>query len=517
MTAEVTQTRARGRKTQTNFGLTFNFRPGVLMENRASPTQPKLNRHDFVNRDYSLPLVYKGQNVHLIHLIADYGSGLYRFKVTDGFGRVVKNQPVRVTVKDSTVSVIDPGTVLERGVFLTNSEGEYLVLYQSPSGQGTQTQHQTTKGQGSFNIVPKETGVTPSPPTPPEPPVDPVYNLTLLQSQSPDFIFALTNKDGEPVPNHQVYGLVQESAVGLYFYQTTSLATEFLTDQNGHFGLSLGPALGYPTANLALTPAGGQERLFPLPLPHSLTLTADPLTLEKGVATLVNFNFAFNGNPLPSGTLVELTGPYGAFTGLPWGSEPVGSLGVLSLANLIANNSGHIAVSGSVRGYSTGEVVFTVTDLPEELTLTVSPTTINYGENSRLTLNILKNGAPIPVGSAVTVIPGQDLAVAPLTYTVTTLGELTLDNVQGLSIGQTTIAVSSGVLESQPASITVVAAGTLTLRTLTPSLEFLAPTEVILVAELNGQPLPSGVEVTLDVAPGLKNAPVTKISEPNGY
>jgi hypothetical protein len=523
MTAAVTQTRAQGQKVQTNFGVNFNFRPGVLEEKRANFTNPSLLRHEFVDRDYSMPIVYKGQNLHRIHLITAFGAGLYLFKVTDGFGRVVKNQGVKVGVKDPTVTILDPGTLLPRNVFQTSSEGEYLVLYESPTGNDTPTHHATSEGQGSFNVTPKSAvgpipPTPPIPPEPPEPPVDPVYAVTLKQSQSPNFIFALTNEKGEPIPNHKVSGQVQESQVSLYAFATTNPTSEFITDQDGLFGLSLSPILGFPTANLALTPEGGLERVFPLPLPHVLALAAAPLSLETGTPALVNFAFTFNGAPLTSGTLVELIGPNGAFTNLPNGPVPGGDLGVLTIPDLTANYAGSLIVSGQVRGFNAGQVTFTVTDpvVTETLTLTATPTVLNYGAKTTLTLTILKNGTLLAAGSPVTVIPGANLTVPQSAYVLTAAGTLVLENVVGQSLGATNIAVQSGALVSPPAALNVVASGHLTLRTLTPSLEFLAPSEVILVAELNGEPLPTGVNVALDVAPGLKNFPPTAVTEANG-
>ncbi|MDR0549559.1 MAG: inverse autotransporter beta domain-containing protein, partial [Deltaproteobacteria bacterium] len=154
LTLSLSQTKGGQRKTQTNFGLSFNYRPGLTPDDYAIAFSPLAYRHDFVDRDYSLPLAYRAKLTRQIVLVSQEGPGLYRFKVLDGFGREQSSLEVATTVASATVLILDPLTEKARTRFLTDEAGEFVVLYRSPSGESTLTTHVVAHGRGDFKVIP---------------------------------------------------------------------------------------------------------------------------------------------------------------------------------------------------------------------------------------------------------------------------------------------------------------------------------------------------------------------------
>ncbi|MDR1607999.1 MAG: inverse autotransporter beta domain-containing protein, partial [Deltaproteobacteria bacterium] len=408
LTATLTRDKTNGQKTQMNYGLAFNFRPGQPWfqnqdsdQEEASPSSAvQLARHDFVDRDYHLPLAYKGQTIHKILLVADLGQGLYRFRVIDGFDRILTNQTVFASLADPLGLIYDPLSQKVVNSFVTNESGEFLALFQSPSGAPTELVLRSSDGEGQFIVKPLalDPETIEEPKEEEKPPADPlaiIHAISLKANKSPDFTFELLDQDQSPAPQEEVAAETLDGVIQILSPRTRSITASFLTNQEGLFDLSLGPQPGYPQTQLALTPPKGTRKVFNLPLPHELALSASIDALTTLEPTAVTLTVLFNNNPLPLGTEVVLSGPDGAWDNLPE-KAAVSDKGEIFLPNLIANYQGSLNIEATVAGYSAGTVTLVSTALtgPDQLTLTVNPSTLNYGQTSTLTLTILKNNQP---------------------------------------------------------------------------------------------------------------------------
>ena len=129
--------RHSGRHKETQFGLTFNYHFGMDLEDQlSSSTVAEMrtvggSRHDFVNRQNEMILEYREKegvfNIVLLW-VRNAALNIYEFKVTDGFGRPVSGQAVRVSVDQGV-------TVNQSGLFSTDSNGHIQVtLTNVPAG-----------------------------------------------------------------------------------------------------------------------------------------------------------------------------------------------------------------------------------------------------------------------------------------------------------------------------------------------------------------------------------------------
>jgi hypothetical protein len=113
-------------------------------------------------------------------------------------------------------------------------------------------------------------------------------------------------------------------------------------------------------------------------------------------------------------------------------------------------------------------------------------------------------------------LPEAGLSLPIAEGTLSNDGELIVNDAVGSELGVTSLKVRYGSLVSPKEDLTVTSNGTLTLKALSPSLEFLTPSSVILLAELNGSPLPAGALAELFGDPAITGLPSEKIVEPSG-
>jgi hypothetical protein len=511
MTASVTQTRGRGRKSQTSAGISFNLRPGVTAGEYPTRLTPAAFRHDFVSRDYTMPVAYKGVTVHRILLVSSSPDGLYTFKVTDGFGRAAGSLKTRVSVADGRVLISDPHTGLKKTEFMTDLSGQFTVLYYSDHKVATQTEINTGSGRGLFPVSLDGRNE----PEPPRPGGSGAFTVLLKEMNSPDFTFELQNENEETVADHRVTAAADGCPVPVFAYQSTRPAADFTTDSRGRFQLSLGPVPGYPEGALNLTPQGGSDKKFRLPLPHSLAMTAGVTDLLPLVPQNVALTMLFNGKPLPEGSEVSLSGPAGAFSGLPETARVSDSLGRIILENLMPLNTGTLTVSSRVKGYFSGQVSFKVAGAGS-LSLKADKAQLNYGENTQVTLTVSKDGQPLPAGRTVEIFGPPALAGLPEAAVTSAGGQITLAGLKAESWEAQTVQVRHEGLLSNQVSFNVLPLGHLTLEVSPGSLEFLKPASLNLTVKLNGSPLPGGTEVQITAAGGLTGLPAKALTDISG-
>ncbi|MDR1394767.1 MAG: hypothetical protein LBK52_01165, partial [Deltaproteobacteria bacterium] len=492
--------------------INFNFRPGVPLADYSPRTPEAVFRHDFADRNYTLPLAYQGRVLHRIELLRETGPGRFLFRVTDGFGRTVRFQPVLVRIDSNLVQILDPATLLSGNTFATDEQGEVAVLYRSSRSLTAKTTLQTSKGQGVFAIkLTQDVSPPPEDPSPPEdPPEDPdpagsEYSLELLDSRSPDFSFRLKNLREESVPNHLVAASLENCPGPVYAYQSQNPQDSFTTGPEGSFGLTLNPRPGHPEADLALTPEGGRKKKFTLPLPHELSMSASRTELPYLAETETSVAFFFNGRPLPAGTEVSLTAPEGDFSGLTAQAQ-VNAEGQVLLPMLKALRSGTLTIRGEAAGYPAGTAGFAVIGT-DELTLEADPLSLDFGVPADVTLTVRKNGSPLSAGESVTVTSGSGLSGVPSSGIVQSGGQLVLPQVTALSLEDQTLQVRNQTLLSNEVTLAVQAAGTLSAENQPQTLELDAETEVKLTVRLNARTLPAGTQVSLEPEEGLTGLP----------
>jgi hypothetical protein len=521
LTVSLSQTRERGRPNQTSLGLTYSYRPGLGQAETERPLSPALRRHDFVDRDYQLPLAYQGRVTHRIRLLGQAGPGLYRFQVLDGFGRLVSGVWVSSSVADPQALILDPLTRQPVAGFRADAQGEFVALYQAPQPAPTPVAHQTDRGRGDFLITPAPlAGPTPVPPAAPD---DQAYRVTLTAAQSPHFTFQLTRAEGEAAPHQTVLGATLSPAVPIHHPRTKSLAAAFETDEGGYFQLSLEPTLGYPQVTLALTPPRGEPVNFELPLPHELTLTASPDNLIVAEPTPVTLTILLNGQPLAAGAVVTLTSPAGVWAGLPTTANLDGQSQIL-LPELTALAPGQLSLQAEVAGQQVGPVYFQAREKgtePGRLTLTASPDNLIVAEPTPVTLTILLNGQPLAAGAVVTLTgPAGAWAGLPTTANLDAQSQILLPELTALVPGQLSLQAEVAGQMVGPvyfqAREKTPEPGRLTLTAQPLTLPYGQKTLLTLQVIHNGQPLPAGETVTLTADPDLHNYPATATTQSNG-
>jgi hypothetical protein len=244
-------------------------------------------------------------------------------------------------------------------------------------------------------------------------------------------------------------------------------------------------------------------------------MTAGVTDLLPLIPQNVALTMLFNGKPLPEDTEVSLSGPAGAFSGLPGTARVSGSQGRIILENLIPLNTGTLTVSSQVKGFFSGLVSFTVAGAGN-LSLKADKTQLNYGENTQVTLTVSKDGQPLPAGRTVEIFGPSTLAGLPEAAVTSADGQITLAGLKAESWETQTVQVRHDGLLSNQVSFNVLPLGRLTLEVSPGSLEFLKPTPLNLTVKLNGSTLPGGTEVQITAAGGLAGLPDKALTDASG-
>jgi protocatechuate 3,4-dioxygenase beta subunit len=92
------------------------------------------SRHDFVNRQYEMPLEYKSFNVLKAQVTA-FASGIATIRITDGFGDPLKHRTVKLSAPRGGVVITDPASGQPISSAVTDGRGEIRIRI-VPDGTG---------------------------------------------------------------------------------------------------------------------------------------------------------------------------------------------------------------------------------------------------------------------------------------------------------------------------------------------------------------------------------------------
>ena len=139
-------------RTDTEFGLTFNYHFGMSLEEQTSPTKVAElrtvggSRHEFVDRENKIILEYRAKNAFRIEYVGKAGTNRFNFRLVNGFDRTVSGQLVHASVTDAT---FPNGT--DFATFVTGGNGEFTLALDTvtatPVNTGSQPVEITVNGQ----------------------------------------------------------------------------------------------------------------------------------------------------------------------------------------------------------------------------------------------------------------------------------------------------------------------------------------------------------------------------------
>jgi hypothetical protein len=238
---------------------------------------------------------------------------------------------------------------------------------------------------------------------------------------------------------------------------------------------------------------GGQEE------PHKLTLAASKSSLRYQEPSEVIFSVYLDEQPLAAGETVSLDFDQTALGGLSKAYElkEGGAFAAPSLTALTA--SGPLSVSASAKNLQSNQVLFEVDSSPGVLTLSASRSELEFLEPALTVLTVLYNGAPLPEGTAVSLLfDSTQLSGLSGQHVLESGGKITAPALTALApSGPLLVSAYAKGLTSSPASFGVsLAPGALTLAASKESLEFMVPSEVAFEVKYKGNPLPAGFVVS---------------------
>ncbi len=148
---------AEGGKTETEVGLRVTYNFGMSWKEQTSHRKVAElrtvggSRHEFVDRENRIILEYKAKNKFYVELVDKVGINLFKFRLLDGFGKIVPAKKVRVSADGGVVlaeaNIAEPTTLFAHAgkvlgdifsmktahaadffqVYTTDTNGEFLV------------------------------------------------------------------------------------------------------------------------------------------------------------------------------------------------------------------------------------------------------------------------------------------------------------------------------------------------------------------------------------------------------
>lgn len=522
LTASVSQTRGQGSRTQTNFCLTFNYRPGIPLEDQVIAASPAASRHDFVDRDYTVPLAYKsdGHNMVIIRVVKGPGDGHYIFMVTNGFRQPLANYPVNVTVSNPIVSILDPSTMQPRTDFLTDENGCLEVVFQSPEDATVEATVSAGGSEVTFEVDLDGDGQTN--PGHGNPGGSAGTGKLVLSSEEDSVEF------GQP---QEIVLTITENGLPLTPGETVeiiggdgwdNLPDTAAVQEDGKIVLEDVVAGGLDGLDIQVKKDDEVSNPVSFTVETEggvLNLTVRPEVLNLLTPVPLALHVKLNGRDLPAGTAAAIEAGAG-LTGIP-AAAAVGSGGIINLTRIVAETLEPKKILVKSLELTSNEVTLTVDANGGlgngNLILTADRDALNLLTPTDLKLAVKLDGQPLPAGVPVEIIAASGLTGIPSSATAEENGQISLSGVTAQVLETLKIQVNALGLTSNEVSLTVdTGSGSLSLSASPESLELLTPADAALTVKFNGNALPAGTLVEIIADSGLDGVPAAAAAAAGG-
>lgn len=480
-------------RTDTEFGLTFNYHFGMSLEEQTSPTKVAElrtvggSRHEFVDRENKIILEYRAKNAFRIEYVGKAGTNRFDFRLVNGFDKTVSGQTVHAGITDAT---FPNGT--DFATFITDRNGKFTLVLDTVMATPVPATLQAGETTGNFNLDAEltELNLKASPDT-------------LIQHKPQSVTFTVTRKDGVPMSGASV---VFNAHAGFAKPEGT-----YTTDGSGKFTVPDLTAILSGQQPLSITVNGKTttETTFSVTA-ATYVLTADTDTLTQHEATDVTFTLTRNGEAVPGLSVLFTRGE--GFASLPADAQTTDASGQFRVPGLKAVRSGAQTVEVSVDNDGAASKAFTVTAATYDLS---TSDTLQQWEPVKTVTFTLKTGNNTPVSGASVTYTISKLGGANITGSATTNGngEFTVD---GVATILSTAADASVTVDGKTANTTIgIMSASYTLSTSDTLQQWEPAKPVTLTLKTKNNTPVSGASVTYTIS-NLGGADITDTATTNG-
>ena len=480
-------------RTDTEFGLTFNYHFGMSLEEQTSPSKVAElrsvggSRHEFVDRENKIILEYRAKNAFRIEYVGKAGTNRFDFRLVNGFDRTVSGQTVHAGITDAT---FPNGT--DFATFVTDHNGKFTLVLDTVMATPVPATLQAGETTGNFNLDAEltELNLKASPDT-------------LTQHKSQSVTFTITRKDGSPMSGASV---VFNAHAGF-----SKPGGTYTTDGSGKFTVPDLTAVlsGQQPLSVMVNGKTTAKATFSVTA-ATYVLTADTDTLAQHEPTDVTFTLTRNGETVPGLSVLFTKGE--GFASLPADAQTTDASGQFKVPGLKAIRSGAQTVEVSVDNDGAASKAFTVTAATYDLN--TSDTLQQWEAAKTVTFTLKRNSknlADAPVAYAVSGLGGPDVTGST---TTDGNGAFRINNVATTLSSDASVSVTVDGQNLPPETLKVTAA-TYSLST-TDTLQQREPAKSVTFTLKTGKSTPvSGASVTYTIS-NLGGADITGSATTNG-
>ena len=408
-------------RTDTEFGLTFNYHFGMSLEEQTSPTKVAElrtvggSRHEFVDRENKIILEYRAKNAFRIEYVGKAGTNRFNFRLVNGFDRTVSGQMVHASVTDAT---FPNGT--DFATFITGGNGEFTLALDTVTATPVPATIQAGETTGNFNLDAELTALDMK-----------ASPNTLTQHKAQSVTFTVTRKDGSPMSGASV---AFDSSAAF-----TGLSGTYTTDGSGNFTVPGLTAVLSGEQSLSAKVNGKTTAKTQFTVTAATyVLTADKTALNQHEQHDVTFTLTRNSETVPGLSVLFTKGE--GFASLPADAQATDASGQFKVTGLTPILSGQQEVEVSINNEGTAKKAFNVTAATYNLTAT--PDTLVRYEGQNVTFKLTTaNGAAVP-NVSVTFTANSSFNNLPTTVQTNTGGEFTVSGLMALTAGSQSVEVT---------------------------------------------------------------------------
>ena len=479
-------------RTDTEFGLTFNYHFGMSLEEQTSPTKVAElrtvggSRHEFVDRENKIILEYRAKNAFRIEYVGKAGTNRFNFRLVNGFDKTVSGQMVHASVTDAT---FPNGT--DFATFVTGGNGEFTLALDTVTATPVPATIQAGETTGNFNLDAELTEL----------------NLkanpdALIQHKPQDVKFTVTRKDGSPMSGASV---VFDSSAAF-----TGLSGTYTTDGSGNFTVPGLTAVlsGEQPLSAKVNGKTTAKTQFSVTA-ATYVLNADKDTLNQHEQHDVTFTLTRNGEAVPGLSVLFTKGE--GFASLPADAQVTDASGQFKVTGLTPILSGQQTVEVLVDGEGKAQVPFTVTAAGYKLTAT--PDTLLRYEATDVTFTLMTSGGAVVPNVSVSILNNPNFSNLPASENTGANGEFTVSDLTALATGAQSVEISVG---GQKASVPLtVNEGDYSLSTTDRLTQWETPQPLTFTLKTRNNKPVSGADVSYTISGLGNNADLTGTAKTN--
>ena len=408
-------------RTDTEFGLTFNYHFGMSLEEQTSPTKVAElrtvggSRHEFVDRENKIILEYRAKNAFRIEYVGKAGTNRFNFRLVNGFDRTVSGQMVHASVTDAT---FPNGT--DFATFITGGNGEFTLALDTVTATPVPATIQAGETTGNFNLDAELTALDMK-----------ASPNTLTQHKAQSVTFTVTRKDGSPMSGASV---AFDSSAAF-----TGLSGTYTTDGSGNFTVPGLTAVLSGEQSLSAKVNGKTTAKTQFTVTAATyVLTADKTALNQHEQHDVTFTLTRNSETVPGLSVLFTKGE--GFASLPADAQATDASGQFKVTGLTPILSGQQEVEVSINNEGTAKKAFNVTAATYNLTAT--PDTLVRYEGQNVTFKLTTSGGAAVPNTSVTFTANANFNSLPQSTQTNAGGEFTVSGLTALTAGSQSVEVT---------------------------------------------------------------------------